>query len=104
MLTRIVLVLACGVLGSLFASGVQALPVSSAPAQMAAPAVTLVRDFCGLGFHRGPYGYCVRNGVYYGFPPLGISDNVNVEGFPIGRSNRHVLSVHNPDLPDFPRQ
>jgi hypothetical protein len=69
MLKRIALILACGVLGSLFASGVQALPISSAPAQMAAPAVTLVRDFCGLGFHRGPYGYCVRNGVYYGFPP-----------------------------------
>jgi hypothetical protein len=70
MLKRMSLILACGVLGSLFASGVQALPVSSAPAQMAAPAVTLVRGFCGLGFHRGPYGYCVRNGVpYYGYVP-----------------------------------
>ena len=23
--------------------------------------------FCGLGFHRGPYGGCVRNGVPYGY-------------------------------------
>jgi hypothetical protein len=70
MLKRMGLILACGVLGSLFAFSVQALPVSSTPAQMAAPAATLVRDFCGLGFHRGPYGYCVRNGVpYYGYVP-----------------------------------
>jgi hypothetical protein len=73
MLKRIALLLACGTLGSVLASNAQALRVSSGPALLAVPGVTPVRDFCGLGFHRGPYGYCVRNGVpYYGYvpPPL----------------------------------
>jgi len=32
----------------------------------------LVRDFCGLGFHRGPYGYCMRNGTV-AVPPLVVA-------------------------------
>ena len=50
------LILACG--ASLFSFSVQASPILFAPMQKAAPDITLVRDWCGLGFHRGPYGYC----------------------------------------------
>ena len=66
------LILACGLLVSLFSSDVQALPALSVTAQTAAPNITLVRGFCGLGFHRGPYGYCVRNGTVY-VPPVVVA-------------------------------
>ena len=56
----VVLVLACGAL--LFSFSVEASPILI-PAPKPAPGVTLVRGFCGLGFHRGPYGYCIRNGT-----------------------------------------
>ncbi len=64
-------ILVYGVLGSIFSFEVQAMPVSSVPAHALTPLVTPVRGFCGLGFHRGPYGYCVRNGTPYGYvyPP-----------------------------------
>jgi hypothetical protein len=57
----VVLILACGAL--LFSFSVQASPILFGRVQRPAPNVTLVRGFCGLGFHRGPYGYCVRNGT-----------------------------------------
>ena len=58
----ITLTLACCL--SLFSFSVQASPILSSPiVQKPAPGITLVRDFCGLGFHRGPYGYCMRNGT-----------------------------------------
>ena len=66
---KLALILACGLLASSFSSNVQALPALSAISQTAAPVITLVRGFCGLGFHRGPYGYCVRNGTVY-VPPV----------------------------------
>lgn len=44
----------------------QAFPIT-ATAQVTTPELMQVRDFCGLGFHRSPYGYCVRNGVPYGY-------------------------------------
>jgi hypothetical protein len=56
-------ILVCGLLGSIFSFAVQAMPVSAVPAEAVTPLVTPVRGFCGLGFHRGPYGYCVRNGT-----------------------------------------
>jgi hypothetical protein len=55
------LILACG--ASLFSFGVQASPIHFAPMQKAASDIILVWDWCGLGFHRSPYGYCVRNGI-----------------------------------------
>ena len=55
------LILACG--ASLFSFGVQASPIPFAPMQKAAPDIILVWDWCGLGFHRSAYGYCVRNGT-----------------------------------------
>ncbi len=62
---RTVSILAFGVAVSIFSIEAQAFPI--APAQAPAPEVMQVRGFCGLGFHRGPYGYCVRNGVPYGY-------------------------------------
>ncbi len=66
---RIASTLVCGLLGLMFSFEVQAMPASPAGAQAISPVVTLVRGFCGLGFHRGPYGYCLRNGVPYGYVP-----------------------------------
>jgi hypothetical protein len=60
-------ILACGVMASIFSYEVQAFPVASEPVHVVRPEVFQVRDFCGLGFHRGPYGNCVRNGVPYGY-------------------------------------
>jgi hypothetical protein len=62
---KTVSILACGVMASIFSCDVQAFPI--APAPVVALEVLQVRDFCGLGFHRGPYGNCVRNGVPYGY-------------------------------------
>ena len=58
---RFALILACGAL--LFSFGVQASPIVFAPMQKTASDVILVWDWCGLGFHRSVYGYCVRNGT-----------------------------------------
>ena len=57
---RFALILACG--ASLFSFGVQGSPILFAPMQKAAPDIILVWDWCGLGFHRSVYGYCIRNG------------------------------------------
>jgi hypothetical protein len=64
------LILACG--ASLFSFGVQASPILFAPMQKAASDIMLVRGFCGLGFHRGPYGYCIRNGTV-AVPPVVVA-------------------------------
>jgi hypothetical protein len=64
---KIASILVCGFMGSMISFGAQALPGSSAPANLGVPEVTLVRGFCGLGRHRGPYGGCVLNGVPYGY-------------------------------------
>jgi hypothetical protein len=69
MSNKLAMILACSALGSLVAFNVQAFPVSTAPRLAATPAVTLVGDFCGLNFHRGPAGYCVRNEAFYIYPP-----------------------------------
>ena len=58
---RLALILACG--ASLFSFGVLASPVHFVPMQKAASNIILVWDWCGLGFHRSVYGYCVRNGT-----------------------------------------
>ena len=60
MLSKLSLVLACGVLASSFSMSAQASPFSSVRAQPTAPVITLVRDGCGLGFHWAPCG-CIRN-------------------------------------------
>jgi hypothetical protein len=76
-MSRKLVVMACSALVSLFSFNVQALTVSSPAAQTAAPDITLVRGFCGWGFHRGPYGHCIRNGTVY-VPPVVVAPRVVV--------------------------
>ena len=64
------LILACG--ASLFSFGAQASPILVAPMQKAASDIILVWDWCGLGFHRSPYGYCIRNGTV-AVPPVVVT-------------------------------
>ena len=66
---KLALILACSVLVWSFSFNVQALPILSVPAQTVAPDIMLVRDWCGWGFHRDPYGRCIRNGTVYA-PPV----------------------------------
>ena len=84
MSNKLASILACSVLGSLFSFNVQAFPVSSPPEQVATPAVTLVHGFCGLNYHRGPGGYCVRNGPFYIYPPPTPTQVVAPLGCPYG--------------------
>ena len=70
MIKRLALILACG--ASLFPLGVQASPVHFAPMNKAASNIILVWDWCGLGFHRSVYGYCVRNGTV-AVPPVVVT-------------------------------
>jgi hypothetical protein len=80
---KLALFLACSVLVSSFSLNVQALPGLSVPAQTAAPDIALVRDWCGWGFHRGPYGHCVRNGTVYA-PPVVVVPPVVVAPHVVG--------------------
>jgi hypothetical protein len=77
-MSKIALILACGVVASMFSFEVQAAPISPAHFPTAAPEIMPVRGFCGLGAHRGPYGYCVPNGVPYGYvaPPVVVAPRV----------------------------
>ncbi|MGZ5872373.1 MAG: GCG_CRPN prefix-to-repeats domain-containing protein [Bradyrhizobium sp.] len=58
-------ILACVAAASIFSCEVRAFPIAQVQAPV--PEVLQVRGFCGLGFHRGPYGYCVRNSAAYGY-------------------------------------
>ena len=69
---RLAVILACGVLVSLFSSNVRALTVSFAWAQTRTPHITLVRDWCGWGFHRAYTGTCIRNGTVLA-PPVAVA-------------------------------
>ncbi len=77
-MSKIASMMACCAVALLFSVGARALPGSPAPAQMATSEVIQVRGFCGLGFHRGPYGGCVPNGVPYGYvaPPVYVGPPV----------------------------
>ena len=77
---RFALILACG--ASLFSFGVQASPIPFAPMQKAAPDIILVWDWCGLGFHRSVYGYCIRNGTVAA-PPVVVPSPVEVVPAPV---------------------
>src|SRR6188472_2378262 len=61
------LILACG--AALLSFDVQASPILFPPMQKAASNIILVWDWCGLGFHRSVYGYCIRNGTV-AMPPV----------------------------------
>src|SRR5215475_4422832 len=65
-MAKIASILVCGLTAWMFPFGAQALP--GAPvSQSSASTVTVVRDFCGLGFHRNPWGACVPNGAPLGY-------------------------------------
>ena len=67
---KLALILACGAM--LVSFGVQASPIVFAPMQKAASDLILVWDWCGLGFHRSVYGYCIRNGTV-AVPPVVVT-------------------------------
>ena len=64
------------------ALGAQAMP--AAPDQAPASIVTPVAGGCGVGFHRGPYGGCRRNGyyggVYFGAPAVVVEPGIGYGG------------------------
>ena len=47
--------------------GAHALPMS--PPSRDSSNIIQVRGLCGLGWHRGPWGECRRNGVVYAYGP-----------------------------------
>jgi hypothetical protein len=56
----------------LLGASAQAFPTSlsgTIPTQAPAPGVIKVRNACGVGWHRGPYGYCRPNGAPYAYRP-----------------------------------
>jgi len=81
-MSKIATILSVLVAASILPSSAQAFPLLSAQ-RAEAPEVLMVRGFCGLGAHRGPYGYCVPNGVvvvappaYYVAPPVAVMPSV----------------------------
>src|SRR5262249_58478081 len=64
------------------AIGAQAMPYSNT--QTHDSLVVEVAGGCGLGFHRGPYGGCRRNGYYGGAYYGGAVVAPGVAGFPPG--------------------
>jgi len=62
---------------------VQAMPI--APLSGAAPEITLVAGGCGVGFHRGPGGGCLRNGMV-GAPGVVVGAPGVVVGAPVART------------------
>jgi hypothetical protein len=60
MLSKLSLILACGVLASSLSMGAEASPISPVRAQQVTAPITLVRNGCGIGFHMAPCG-CIRN-------------------------------------------
>jgi hypothetical protein len=65
-MSKIASILACGLVAWIFPFSAQALP-GSPVSQSLASEVVVVRDFCGLGFHRNPWGACVPNGAPLGY-------------------------------------
>jgi hypothetical protein len=65
-MSKMISILACGFFVSISSFAAQAFPGSPAP-QALTPDIALVRDFCGLGFHRNPWGACVPNVAPYGY-------------------------------------
>jgi hypothetical protein len=84
MSNKLAIILAYSLLGSLVAFNVEAFPVATPSNQTAMPIMTLVGGFCGLNFHRGPDGYCVRNGAFYINPPPAPVQVVAPLGCPYG--------------------
>src|SRR5262252_194827 len=60
MLSKLSLVLTCGVLASSFSMSAEASLISSVNPQPPTASITLVRNGCGWGFHMAVCG-CIRN-------------------------------------------
>ena len=75
------LILVCG--ASLVSFGVQASPIPFAPMQKAASDIILVWDWCGVGFHRSPYGGCVPGGLLAAPPVVVVPSPVIVAPSPV---------------------
>src|SRR5580692_1382666 len=97
--SKLAIISACSLLGSLLACNAEAFPVSTAPEQVAKPALTLVRDLCGLNFHRGPDGYCVRNEAFSIYPPAPPPLQVVA---PLGCPNGYYLGPYGQCFPYWP--
>jgi hypothetical protein len=54
--------------------------------------VILVAGGCGVGFHRGPYGYCVPNGPVVA-PPVVVAPRVCPPGYYLGPHGRRCWPV-----------
>jgi len=59
-------ILVCGLMASAFPFSAQAFP-GSPTSNVVTSGFMQVRDFCGLGFHRNPWGACVPNGAPLGY-------------------------------------
>ena len=75
------LILACG--ATLLSFSLQASPIHFAPMQKAASDIILVWDWCGVGFHRSPYGYCVPGGLLAAPPVVVVPSPVIVAPSPV---------------------
>ena len=82
---KLALILALPVL--LFSFNAEAFSALPMPAKTAAPDMFLVRGFCGLGRHRGPYGVCIRNGAVVA-PPVVVEQPVCPYGYYLGSYDR----------------
>ncbi len=66
---RLMPVLVGGLLATIFSLDANALPLAPPAAGVTNPGLTLAAGGCGPGWHRGPYGGCVRNGYYGPYYP-----------------------------------
>jgi len=86
-------------LGLMLPFAAQAAPAASVLGQFATPDVHLVAGGCGLGFYRGPYGYCVPNGRVIVPPPAAVAPPVVIgprvcpPGYRLGPYGRRCLPV-----------
>jgi hypothetical protein len=68
-----------------------AAPAVSVSRQFAKSDVILVAGGCGVGFHRGPYGYCVPNGPVA--PPVAVGPRACPPGYYLGPHGRRCWPV-----------
>src|ERR1700738_4837495 len=91
--------LGAALLGLMLSYAAQAAPVASVSGQFAKSDVLLVAGGCGVGFHRGPYGYCVPNGRVIVPPPVAVAPPVVIgprgcpPGYRLGPYGRRCLPV-----------
>jgi hypothetical protein len=64
------------------------------PQGLTESAVTLVAGFCGVGFHRGPYGGCVANGAAVVVRPAVVAPIVPVAPVVVVRPRVCPLGTH----------